>query len=81
MENDSFGSYETACEGKKKFDTWRDAKTYSKRLKRRKGWHLKVYECLWCAHFHIGHDRRKMLHRLNRGLIKVDKSVDKRKQV
>lgn len=66
MENDSFGSFNTACLNKRKYDTWREAKNEAKRLKKRHGMHLKVYECLWCAHFHLGHDRRKMLRRLNK---------------
>jgi len=81
LENDSFGSFETACQGKIKFDSWREAQDYGKKLKKRRGFHLKAYSCMWCAHFHIGHDRRKMLRRKNRGKIKVEKSVDKRKQV
>lgn len=77
-EPSTYGGYETACKGKKTYETRRDAKDHAKTVKKRNGTRVRPYECIYCGDWHVGHDRRKSLRRLNRIRDKAINSVDKR---
>ena len=58
MALESFGSYERACKGKRKYTTEADARHAAKDLRKRVGSKLKPYQCSFCDMWHIGHLRR-----------------------
>ena len=55
---ESFGRYETACKGKRKFATESDALRAAKELRKRVGARVKPYQCQHCQQWHNGHFRR-----------------------
>lgn len=72
---ESFGGYETACKGKRKFATEDDAKRAAKELRKRVGARVKPYLCKHCQLWHNGHFRRIIVHGI-RPLL-TDKSIEK----
>ena len=59
---ESFGSYESACKGKRKFASEDDARRAAKELRKRVGARVKPYLCSHCQMWHNGHFRRGALH-------------------
>ena len=55
---ESFGGYETACKGKRKYESEADARIAAKELRKRVGAKVKPYLCKHCGKYHNGHLRR-----------------------
>lgn len=72
---ESFGGYETACKGKRKFETEADARHAAKELRKRVGARVKPYLCRHCGLYHNGHIRRAI--RKNIRPLLTDKSIEK----
>lgn len=72
---ESFGGYESACKGKRKFDSEDDARIAAKELRKRVGARVKPYLCGHCQMWHNGHFRRIVIDRI-RPLL-TDKSIEK----
>jgi len=77
-EPSTYGGYQTACKNKKSYTTFREAKNHAKTVRKRNGTHIRPYKCIYCDDWHVGHDRRKTLRRLNKKRDEALKSVDKR---
>lgn len=56
-----YGGGRTSCERHKRYQTFEDAKTAAKNLRKHKGPRVKPYLCNYGGqnHWHVGHDRRK----------------------
>jgi hypothetical protein len=58
---ESFGSYETACKGKRQFATEADARHAAKLLRKTVGSRVRPYQCNHCGFIHNGHLRRGLV--------------------
>ena len=58
---ESFGSYETACKGKRQFATEADARHAAKLLRKTVGSRVRPYQCNHCGFIHNGHFRRGLV--------------------
>jgi len=65
---ESFGRYETACKGKRRFATEDDAKIAAKELRKRVGARVKPYLCRHCQNWHNGHIRH-VIKKSNRPVV------------
>jgi hypothetical protein len=55
----SYGSYDTACSGKKPYESYEDARKGAKWLRKNIGPKVQTYLCSHCQLWHNGHDRKK----------------------
>jgi hypothetical protein len=53
-------SYQTGCDGKVPYDTWKAAKRAARAMHKQFHKAFDIYRCRFCEQFHIGGRRRSM---------------------